>query len=66
MREMTTLEQASRLWCGLMHDAAMWPMHGQYECRTCGRHYPVPWREEKSQPRAAGLSVGRTLQIVGR
>ena len=21
----------------------MWPIHGQYQCRTCGRQYPVPW-----------------------
>lgn len=26
-------------WCTLMHDSVMWPVHGQYECRTCGRHY---------------------------
>lgn len=26
-------------WCELMHDSVMWPVHGQYECRTCGRHY---------------------------
>jgi hypothetical protein len=33
------------LWCEIMHDSAMWPIHGQYECRTCGRYYPVPWAE---------------------
>jgi hypothetical protein len=37
------LEKLGEAWCGLMHDAAMWPIHGEYECRTCGRHYPVPW-----------------------
>ncbi len=21
----------------------MWPIHGRYECRTCGRRYPVEW-----------------------
>jgi hypothetical protein len=31
------------LWCSLMHDAAMWPIHDHYECRHCGRRYPVPW-----------------------
>jgi hypothetical protein len=29
------------LWCRLMHTAPMWPSHGQYECRTCGRRRPV-------------------------
>src|ERR1700723_1640454 len=36
-------EQLGALWCGLMHDSPMWPIHGQYECRTCGRRYFVPW-----------------------
>ena len=33
------------LWCRLMHDAPMWPSHGEYECRTCGRYFPVCWEE---------------------
>ncbi len=42
------LRNASRsgvgeLWCRLMHATPMWPSHGHYECRTCGRNYPVPW-----------------------
>ena len=41
------IEKLGEAWCGLMHDAAMWPMHGQYTCRTCGRHYPVPWNMER-------------------
>ena len=31
------------MWCDLMHNAPMWPIHGQYECRTCGRRHPVRW-----------------------
>jgi hypothetical protein len=27
----------------VMHDSPMWPIHGEYECRTCGRRYPVLW-----------------------
>jgi hypothetical protein len=27
------------IWCSLMHDSVMWPIHGQYQCRTCGRRY---------------------------
>jgi len=40
------LEGISKLggiWCDLMHNAPMWPIHGQYECRTCGRRHPVGW-----------------------
>lgn len=36
-------ERIAEIWCSLMHDSPMWPIHGQYQCRTCGRHYPVPW-----------------------
>jgi len=36
------------LWCDYMHNSPMWPIHGQYECRICGRRRSVPWagREE--------------------
>ncbi len=31
------------VWCRLMHEQPMWPIHGRYECRVCGRQYPVVW-----------------------
>jgi len=34
------------LWCAVMHDSTMWPIHSQYQCRTCGRRHPVPWAPE--------------------
>jgi hypothetical protein len=43
------------LWCRLMHDEAMWPTHGQYECRTCGRRYRVCWGRS-----AAGMQHAST------
>ena len=33
------------LWCKLMHTEAMWPSHGQYACRKCGRRHRVCWEE---------------------
>jgi hypothetical protein len=27
------------LWCSLAHESVMWPIHGHYECRSCGRRY---------------------------
>ena len=33
----------AEIWCRTMHDSSMWPSHGHYQCRTCGREYPVPW-----------------------
>jgi hypothetical protein len=35
------------LWCDFMHDAPKWPIHGQYECGSCGRHRPVPWAQSE-------------------
>jgi tetratricopeptide (TPR) repeat protein len=34
-------ETVGRRWCVLMHDSAMWPIHGQYRCRACGREFPA-------------------------
>jgi hypothetical protein len=28
-------------WCSLTHESLMWPVHGYYRCRTCGRRYPA-------------------------
>lgn len=33
----------AKLWCKAMHESLMWPSHGHYQCRTCGREYPVVW-----------------------
>lgn len=40
-------EKLGTLWCTFIHNSPMWPIHGQYECRTCGRHYPVPWAQNE-------------------
>jgi hypothetical protein len=32
-------------WCKLMHTEPMWPSHGQYQCRECGRRHRVGWDE---------------------
>jgi hypothetical protein len=37
------LDKLGDLWCIVMHTSPMWPIHGQYECGVCGRHFPVPW-----------------------
>lgn len=41
------------IWCGLMHKSVMWPIHGQYRCRTCGRHYPALANEAADETHAA-------------
>ncbi len=43
------VDKAGDLWCRMMHNAAMWPIHGFYECRSCGRRHPITWAGEQSQ-----------------
>src|SRR5712692_3222483 len=43
------------LWCDFMHDSPMWPIRGEYECRTCGRRYPVPWAGDRFLPASGKL-----------
>jgi len=54
-----THPRTARLWCRLMHAEPMWPSHGQYECRTCGRRYRVCWEEPSpATPRVLVLTDG--------
>src|SRR5438445_6304958 len=45
------------LWCDFMHDSPMWPIHGEYECRVCGRRYPVPWAGDRLLPASSKLAA---------
>jgi len=40
-----TRARIADLWCRLMHTEPMWPSHGRYECRTCGRRHRVCWEQ---------------------
>lgn len=51
------MEKLNNLWCSMMHDAPMWPMHGRYECRTCGREIPVEWAGTNLEQPAAARPV---------
>jgi hypothetical protein len=44
------IERLGVQWCRMMHDSAMWPMRGRYQCRACGRSYLVPWDGEPANP----------------
>lgn len=46
-------EQLSAMWCDYMHDSPMWPIHGRYRCRACGRYFPVQWAGGKRQIHSA-------------
>ena len=49
-----------KIWCSVAHQSVMWPVHGHYECRTCGRCYPAfaetPLRAAISLVLAAALA----------
>jgi hypothetical protein len=57
------------IWCRLMHRAPMWPSHGHYECRTCGRRHAVCWEQPASAaPRVRALSrqaQGQSVLVTG-
>jgi len=50
-------------WCGLMHNAPMWPIRGSYRCRTCGLSYPVSWDGEHLL-QAARLVIRKGERVV--
>lgn len=61
-REMPPADWADLLgtfWCKHFHASVMWPIHGEYECRSCGRRHSVPWdpRDKMQQDR-------RSLQLA--
>ena len=44
--------RAGSIWCNLMHESIMWPTHGHYECRICGRRFVAFGDAEKTAPSA--------------
>jgi hypothetical protein len=58
-----TQERIANFWCRLMHAEPMWPSHGQYECRTCGRRHRVCWEQPApAAPRLPALGRGMLAQ----
>jgi hypothetical protein len=55
----------SELWCNLMHESPMWPIHGHYQCRDCGRIYRVPWTEADERPKQTSVPAFNRV-LVGR
>jgi len=54
------VERMKTLWCQVFHDAAMWPINGHYQCRTCLRYHPIRWDEcqDRGGYRFANLRTG--------
>ena len=58
-------ERFRELWCILMHDSPMWPIHEEYQCRSCGRRYPVPWASDRHGLVRAPLVQSNPAEAVG-
>ena len=55
------------LWCSLLHNSLMWPIHGYYTCRRCGRYHRVPWAEVNSgRPVSASIAELSPISLSGR
>jgi hypothetical protein len=53
------------MWCEVMHNSPMWPINGQYQCRTCGRVYPVQWAGGQSYvPSVRSLSLALMVVMI--
>lgn len=61
-----TQTRIGNLWCKLMHTDPMWPSHGHYECRTCGRRHQVCWEYPMALPiqAQADRAVRSTRQSI--
>lgn len=44
------MKKLGDVWCVVMHSESMWPIHEEYQCRTCGRRHPVPWAAATQRP----------------
>jgi hypothetical protein len=61
------------VWCSLTHESLMWPVHGRYECRTCGRRYPAfaeapvaNWTKRAALNPAVSLALVMALATFAR
>ena len=51
------MNRLKKLWCEVMHDSVMWPIHEHYECRACGSHHAVPWTSDGESASRTDLSL---------
>jgi hypothetical protein len=54
-------------WCRMMHSEPMWPVNGEYQCRTCHRKFRVAWEEHAGPqplPTQKTSANGKTIPAV--
>jgi hypothetical protein len=58
--------KAGTVWCGLIHESVLWPVHGHYECRTCGRRYPAfSDAPVASSTKRSALKMATSILLLG-
>jgi hypothetical protein len=63
-KDFTLWQKLGTIWCSLMHSSAMWPIHDEYSCRSCGRRFAVPWANSFEFGRPAMPSRRPQLGVV--
>ncbi len=68
MEEEEVMRSLAAWWCWIAHDALMWPVHGRYACRVCGREFPVAWSNAKiaGTPSVGELRIYEQAAAHGR
>lgn len=51
------------LWCVHNHESVTWPIHGQYQCRSCGRRF-LTFVEPPVEKPAASPAFDVSARIV--
>jgi hypothetical protein len=54
------------MWCHAMHTHTMWPLKGEYRCRTCLRTYPVAWEVKGADSTHAADKLAQRMRADAR
>jgi hypothetical protein len=57
-------EKIGQYWCRWMHREAMWPLHGEYQCRACLRRYPVRWESNAAEIETQSRRGGQAADVI--
>jgi hypothetical protein len=47
-----------------MHSEPMWPVNGEYQCRTCHRKFRVAWEEPTVTQTVPPLQHAKSAEVI--
>jgi len=56
----------SEVWCNLMQEQPMWPVHRRCECQTRERQYSAAWAEPEASQQQRPVARDRSVRRAGR